>query len=127
MIKATNVNIQITLTQDTANKLNAIAEDLSDKLCLNVSKSQAITFLINNYGKTAKSESKPQPKAKASAINYQAQIRALKDKLGVSFTELSNLLDIPPSTLKKYASGAQQPKEENEEKIMQALKRYGIK
>ena len=123
MIKATNINIQITLTQDTANKLNAIAEDLSDKLCLNVSKSQAITFLINNYGKTAKNESKPQPKTKTSAINYQAQIRALKDKLGVSFTELSNLLDI----LKKYASGAQQPKEDNESKIMQALKRYGIK
>lgn len=126
--KNKNVLFNITISKADNEKLSFIVADLSRNLGIDLTKSQAISILIRNYGNKAPNGSKVEPKPKhQSALNYGAQIRALKDKLSVSFTELSNLLDIPPSTLKKYASDTQQPKEENERKIIDALKRYGIK
>ena len=123
--KKKNELIHITLANADVEKLLTIQKSLSELLGLNLTKSQAITFLIRNYDSKPKTE---QPKPKANkGVNYQGQITALKDKLNVSYTELSAILGIPTSTLKKYASGTQEPKKENAEIILNALKRYGIK
>lgn len=127
--KNKNVMIQITISKADNERLSAIQDELSANLSIELSKSQTIAFLIKNYGArpTAPTPRNDEPRAKKGAINYQAQIIALKDKLNVSFTRLSEILGIPASTLKKYASGTQQPKNENEQIIKQALARYGIK
>lgn len=124
--KEKNNLIQITLSNTDTEKLLMIQESLSKLLAVDLTKSQAIAFLIRNYDSKPKTE-QPKPNKPKSAVNYQAQISALKDKLNVSFTELSAILSIPASTLKKYASGTQEPKKENAEIILNALKRYGIK
>ena len=124
--KDTTKLIAISLNNDDFLKLEIINQDLGQKLGLKLTKSQTIALLIKNYGQESKAK-EPQPKPRKTALNYGAQIRALKDKMRVSFTELGQMLDIPPSTLKKYASDTQQPKAENEQKILNALKRYGIK
>ena len=140
--KDKNTNLQITLSKKDFDTLLQIQEHISAMLCLDVNKSQAIAFLIRNFAPNSK-ESKPiktalnktadEPKKpiarapKHKDINYQAQVKALKDKLGVSYTELSAMLSIPPSTLKKYGNGMQNPTGENEEIILKALKDYGIK
>lgn len=126
--KDKNILVQITLNKATATKLNYIIDDLSNKLALNLSKSQAIAILINNYGKDQqKKEQKPNAKPRTSNVNYKAEVLILKDKLNVSFPHLSELLDIPTSTLKKYAYGQQEPNGENADKLNKALVRYGIK
>ena len=120
--------IAISLSNEDSNKLESITEDLSQKLGLKLTKSQAIVIMMNNYGKMPQSQAEEQPKpTKKKAINYQAQILALKDKLGMSFRVLGDTIGINESTLKKYASGKQQPKAENEQKIIDAMKRYNIK
>ena len=127
--KETSKIIAISLKNDDLSKLEIITADLSQKIGLKLTKSQTIALLINNYGQesTKKAKEQPQPRTLKNNVNYGAQIRALKDKLHASFTELAQMLDIPASTLKKYASDTQQPKAENEQKILNALKRYGIK
>lgn len=128
MIKKTNVNVQITLNQATAERLNFIVNDLNNKLSLNLTKSQAIAFLINDYGKEpTKQPKESKPRKAKTSLNYSAQILALKDKLSISYPHLAEILNIPLSTVKKYAYGTQQPSQENEEKILNILKRYGIK
>lgn len=126
-IKDTNTRVIFTLSLEENKMLERITDDLSHKIGLQISKSQALRLLIRNY-ETKPNNTTEQPKQKPSAsLNYGAQIRALKDKLNASYTELALMLDIPASTLKKYASDTQQPKAENEQKIINALKRYGIK
>lgn len=133
--KDKNINLQITLSKKDAELLNDIAANLTTLLNIDLSKSQTIAFLIRNYGKNPlnnnvnavkQREDKPTAKANNKAINYQAQIKALKDKLNVSFTELERITGISASTLKKYASGTQQPKAKNEQLLLNALKVYGI-
>ena len=120
--------IAISLSNEDSNKLESITEDLSQKLGLKLTKSQAIVIMMNNYGKMPQSQAEEQPKrTKKKVINYQAQILALKDKLGMSFRVLGDTIGINESTLKKYASGKQQPKAENEQRIIDAMKRYNIK
>ena len=130
--KDKNINLQITLTKATYNKLLEIQEDVSALLDVDLNKSQTISFLIKNYShidhlKTSLNTSQTAPKNNKSAVNYQAQVKALKDKLDVSYNRLSELLGIPAPTLKKYASGIQQPKGENEILLNKAIKDYGIK
>ena len=128
--KDKNKSLIITLSNQDINLLNRIVEDISNDLNIELTKSQAIAQLIRNYKKapTPKpAEQKPTKRQVSDNYNYQAQIRALKDKLNCSFTKLSQILGIPTSTLKKYANGTQQPKEENARIIKNAIARYGIK
>lgn len=128
--KSKNKNLQLTLSNADYQRLIEINELLNTLLGVELTKSQAIAFLIKNYG-TNPSKSvdvlKPKREPTKSGINYSAQVKALKDKLNVSFTRLSVIVGIPPSTLKKYASGSQQPKEENLDLLNNALAKYGIK
>ena len=129
--KTKNQLLQITLSKSDYERLINIQESLSALLSIDLNKSQTIAFLIKNYGKSPLNKEidfiNEKPRASKNNINYQAQIRALKDKLNVSFTELSAIVGIPSSTLKKYANGTQQPKGENEQLLNDALKKYGIK
>ena len=130
--KDKNILIQITLSKADAERLNGITNLLSTLLDIELTKSQTIAFLIKNYGKSPLNKENDivanrQPKAEKNGINYSAQVKALKDKLGVSYARLSELLSIPAPTLKKYASGIQNPQGENLELLNQALKNYGIK
>lgn len=127
--KNKNVNLQLTINKSDIERLNNIIDNLSLVFGMEITKSQAITYLIRNYGKDqqrTKKESKPN-RAIKNGFDYSSQIVALKDKLNVSYPRLSQILGIPASTLKKYASGKQQPTGENESAIIQALKDYGIK
>lgn len=131
--KDKNNVLQITISKTDSAKLDEIQTHLSAFLNIDLTKSQTIAFLIRNYSTkpsakpTTTETPKQAPKGVSSGVNYSAQIKALKDKLGVSFTRLGEILGIPPSTLKKYASGTQQPKAENEQIIKTALANYGIK
>lgn len=127
--KNKNVNLQLTISKQDSERLLKIQEQLSALLGVEITKSQTITFLIKNYEKAPRIQ---EPKQKTNRaikgnINYQSQILALKDKINVSYPKLSQIIGIPTSTLKKYASGTQQPQGENEQLLNDALKRYGIK
>lgn len=139
--KEKNQNLQITLSKQDFFKLLEIQKELSMLLSIEINKSQVIAFLIKNYSKqvtpttttTRVPKQAPKPtnngqlKPTNQSINYQAQVIALKDKLNVSFPRLAEILQIPLSTLKKYAYGKQQPTRENEQILIKALARYGIK
>ena len=133
--KEKNTNLQITISKADFERLEKVNDLLNTLLGVDLTKSQTIAFLIRNYGKSPlnngvdiignrepKQATKPQ-----TNINYQAQLKALKDKTGASFTELEKMTGISASTLKKYASGIQQPKAENEQLLINAFKNYGIK
>lgn len=130
--KSKNKNLQLTLSNADYERLEQVNDLLNTLLGVNLTKSQAVAFLIRNYGNTPLNKSvdvvKPrQPRASKDGVNYQAQIIALKDKLNVSYTRLSQIIGIPPSTLKKYASGTQQPTNDNLTLLNEALSKYGIK
>lgn len=127
--KNKNVNLQLTISKQDSERLLKIQEQLSALLGVEITKSQTIAFLIKNYEKAPRiQEPKQKPnRAIKENINYQSQILALKDKINVSYPKLSQIIGIPTSTLKKYASGTQQPQGENEQLLNDALKRYGIK
>lgn len=131
--KDKNINLQITISKKDAEKLTAIQYELSAHFNIELTKSQTIAYLIKNHGfkptptATTTAPRTSTPKGAPSGINYSAQIKALKDKMGVSFTRLSQILGIPESTLKKYASGRQTPGAEYEQIIKDALKKYGLK
>lgn len=130
--KNKNVLIQITLSKADAERLTAISEQLSTLLSIDLNKSQTIAFLIKNYGKSPLNNdidviAKPNKTTAKSGINYQAQTKALKDKLSVSYPKLAEIIGIPETTLKKYASGKQNPSGQNLELFKKALKDYGIK
>ncbi len=126
--KDKNVLFNITISKADNEKLNIIVADLSQDLGINLTKSQAIGILIKNYKKESpKATTKPQKKAYSDNYNYQSQIQALKLKLNVSYPHLAEIIGIPLSTLKKYAYGQQQPKDENAKLIKQAIARCGIK
>ena len=124
--KSKNVNLQLTISKNSYEKLLNIQSDLNELLNFELSKSQTIEYLIKQY--ETKAPIKADAKAKQSEKElYKSRIIALKDALNVSYPRLSEILGIPISTLKKYASGTQQPKGENEKILIDALKRYGIK
>ena len=128
--KDKNVNLQLTINKETASQLKYVIDDLSKLFNISLTKSQAIAYLINNYKhtpQTAKEPKETKQKAVKNGVNYQAQLLALRDKLGISYPHLSEIIDIPLSTLKRYVYGQQTPNDINSQKILTALKRYGIK
>ena len=118
--------LQISLRNSDYEKLLSIKTTLINALKIDLSKSDTIAYLINNFDASPKGETKPKKQAK-NGLNYSAYIKMLKDRANASYTELGEMLEIPPSTLKKYASGTQTPKGENEQKLLNAFKRYGLK
>lgn len=124
--KDKNTLLQITLRKSDYEKLLNIKTMLINALKIDLSKSDTIAYLINNYDASPKGETKPKKQTK-NGLDYGAYIKMLKDRANASYTELGQMLNIPPSTLKKYASGTQTPKGENEQKLLNAFKRYGLK
>lgn len=128
--KDKNTNLQLTISKADFKRLEEINKLLNTLLGVDLTKSQTIAFLIRNYGKSPTNNNidAVEPKAKPQAnINYQAQLKALKDKTGASYTELEKMTGISASTLKKYASGTQAPKADNLKLLLDAFKNYGIK
>lgn len=129
--KTKNINLQITISKADAERLESAQQSISALLDIELTKSQTIAFLIKNYGKTPINNQNETltkaPKINKNGVYYGAQVRALKDKMQASYTELSVMLGISASTLKKYASDKQQPQGENLQLLNDALKRYGIK
>lgn len=132
-----NVDIRITLRKADAERLEIIKSEIENELTITLTKSQVIGFLIRNFSIQADKKT-PMQKAteqrlkraqahKISGVNYGDLVRKLKDALNVSYTRLSEILSIPSPTLKKYASGKQQPTNENLQLLNDALKKYGIK
>ena len=120
------MNLQITLSKADYERLLTIQNELSIQLSIDLNKSQVIGLLLRNYH--GQEPNKPTaPKQNKKVLSYQSQVLALKDKLNVSYTHLSEIIGIPASTLKKYANGSQEPKDNNEQLIINALKKYGIK
>lgn len=129
--KANKTSIQITISKSDLERLTEISDQLSQLLQIDLNKSQTISFLIRNYGKSTANKRadavSTQTTATQSGFNYMSQIIALKDKLNVSYPRLSQLIGIPESTLKKYARGKQKPQGDNEQLLKDALMKYGIK
>ena len=126
--KSKNVNLQLTISKTDYNRLLQIKDELKGLLTIDLNKSQVIAFLIRNYGKgTLKSVDIAKKSTNQSDFNYQIAINTLKDKLNKSFKEMSELLDVSESTLKKYAHGIQNPSGTNKIKVDNALEKYGLK
>ena len=139
-INKNNVSIQITLSTEDNEKLSMIQNKLSKELSIDLSKSQAIGFLIKTFmanvneeikNDEKKGEIKIEEKAELTPPTdeteyYKERVKTLKEKLNKSFTELADFLGIPTSTLKKYASGQQKPSKENKTILLRAFKTYGI-
>lgn len=124
--KSKNVNLQLTISKSTYEKLLNIQIDLNELLNFELSKSQTIEYLIKQYEN--KTPNKTKDKAKQSEKElYKARIIALKDALNVSYPRLSQILGIPETTIKKYSMAKQQPTGENKIILDKALKHYGIK
>lgn len=118
--KKRNVNLQLTISKESNNKLLNIQTELLNDFGLNLTKSQTIEYLINKYGVE-------QPKQEKTETKTSAQINALKDKLNVSYPKLAEIVGIPTTNLKRYAYGEQEPNEENKILLEKALKKYEIK
>ena len=101
--KSKNMNLQITLSKADYERLLTIQNELSIQLSIDLNKSQVIGLLLRNYH--GQEPNKPTaPKQNKKVLSYQSQVLALKDKLNVSYTHLSEIIGIPASTLKKYAN-----------------------
>lgn len=124
--KSKNVNLQLTISKNSYEKLLNIQSDLNELLNFELSKSQTIEYLIKQY--ETKAPIKADAKAKQSEKElYKSRIIALKDALNVSYPRLSQIIGIPEPTIKKYAMGKQAPTGENKQLLDNALKHYGIK
>lgn len=131
--KTKNVNLQITISKTDNDYLLEIQERLSESLNIDLSKSQTISYLLKHYRLNGMNQAQEQRQAQAKIKhdkelkNYRVMVVSLKDKLGATYGELSTMLQIHQSTLKKYASGKQAPTGTNKEILDNAFKKYGIK
>lgn len=133
--KTKNTNLQITISKDDLKRIEEIQDHFLNNYGIELTKSKAIALVIRRFNAEMQQSEKPQAKqpnktprttAKPNG-NYQALVIALKDKLGVSYPRLSQIIGIPSSTLKKYGLGQQTPSGENLELLKEALNKYGIK
>lgn len=124
--KSKNVNLQLTISKSTYEKLLNIQIDLNELLNFELSKSQTIEYLIKQYENKTPIKAKDKIKQSEKEL-YKARIIALKDALNVSYPRLSQILGIPETTIKKYSMAKQQPTGENKIILDKALKHYGIK
>lgn len=123
-----NVNLQITISKVDNESLLTIQKDLSNKMNIEFSKSQTIAFLIKSYILNTSNpwQSQNKEQREQDLINYRVLLNTLKSKLEKTYKELSEIIGISESTLKKYALGKQAPTGENKQKLNDAFKKYGI-
>ena len=150
MINKDNKNLQITIKLSDYQKLKIINTYLNNHFNLELTKSQVIQFLINDFQidnkeltPKAKASKKPnvkndltynaqisnqERKAQADTIraDYKTKLNELKIKLNLTQRELSELLNINFETLKEYFKGKRAPNENNKKIIDDALQKYGI-
>lgn len=149
MISKDKINLQLSIKKEDLKRLEQLTEKLSKRFCISLTKSQAITFLINFYLQQSENQEKPKEepiKKQASKpiikeqknngllpINSQymrneskRKILLLEKTLKVSHKELSDLLKINFETLRKYAQGKRLPTGENAVKIEEMYRKYGI-
>ena len=120
MINKDNVNIQITLKKSDITKLNLINSYLNNNLSVELTKSQTIQFLINNFDLSKKPNQKPKtelikpkdtvkktdalrptPQTKLNNLNLtKEQIDTLKEQMSAKLHELRTRLQI---TIKELA------------------------
>jgi len=128
MINKDNVNLQLTISKKDNQRLLEIQTELKGLLTIELTKSQVISFLIRNYGKsTLKSVDISKGTTNQKDFNYQIAINTLKDKIGKSWPIISEITRVSESTLKKYSRGLQNPSGNNKILIDKTLERYGLK
>lgn len=126
--KSKNVNLQLTITKKAYERLLKIQSDLNDKIGLELSKSQLIEYLIGKYQINGLTDTNlNRENAERDREIYMKKILALKTALNISYSKLSDMLNIPIDCVKKYGVGKQTPSEKNKIVIDETLKRYGIK
>ena len=126
--KKNNVNLQLTISKKDFERLEEIKKELKGLLTIDFTKSQTISFLIRNYGKsTLKSVDINKGATNQSDFNYQIAVKTLKEKLKKTYSELSKITQVSESTLKKYALGLQNPNGNNKILLDETLKKYGLK
>ena len=127
MISNKNVNLQLTISKEDNEQLSKIQSELTTLLNVDFTKSQTITFLIRNYGKSQlKSVNLNKAKTDQKDTTYKVQLITLKERLNKTYGQLAELIGIPESTLKKYAQGIQEPKDNNRKLLDNFLSKYGV-
>ena len=97
--KNKNVLIQITLSKANSEKLETIANYLNELFNMQLTKSQVVNYLINNY-KVAESKQNKKIQTKESNQDIRAKLLLLKQQYNLSYPTISELSKIPVSTLK---------------------------
>lgn len=145
-MKKTQLNL--TLDNESLNKLEKIKHLLSKQINFELSKSQVIQYLINNFKtetkpiqkeskkpiKTANQEIKKEP-LNVKPINpyladslkeSQRKINELKNILNLSIPKMSQALNISVGNLKHYLYGQRTPQGENADILREFYEKYGI-
>lgn len=126
--KKKNVNLQLTINKKAFERFINIQTDISEKTGLDLSKSQVIEYLINNYKLNGLTETNNnRENAERDREEYMKKIIALKTSLNMSYKRLGEILNIPIACMKNYGTGKQTPNEKNKIKIDEMLKKYNIK
>ena len=126
--KSKNANLQLTINKKAYERLLNIQADINNKNGFELSKSQVIEYLINKYQLNGLTETNAnRENAERDREIYMKKIRALKDALNISYSKISEMLNIPIACVKNYGIGKQTPNEHNKIVIDNALKHYGIK
>ena len=126
--KYKNVNLQLTISIKNYEKLLKIQEQMNDLLNFNLTKSQIVEYLIRTFElHKPKGNTKTDSQKTRERELISAQVKALKDKLNVSYPKLEQITGISANTLKKYGSGTQAPTNQNKELLEKALNKYNIK
>ena len=148
MINKDNLRIDITLNKADFQKLKLINADLNKRFNLDLTKSQTIKFLINDYKlnfncETAKPKAEQPKKTKAEQpqqttnqktkeqtdilkAENKRKLNELKERLNISIKDLAELLNINFETMRDYFKGRRLPTGENETIINECFIKYGI-
>ena len=148
MINKEKVNLQLTINKEDLKRLEEITKALKDRFKMDLSKSQTIQFLINEFKleneeirpiNTIPNIKPPKPIFKDSnnkeikPYNLQDQreeskrkLNQLKTKLNITSRELCDRLSINYESFKSYTQGKRLPTGENAEKIQKMYEKYGI-
>lgn len=131
MINKNNERFNITLNKADLQKLKLINADLNKRFNLNLTKSQTIKFLINDYKlnfncETAKPKAEQPKKTDILKAENKRKLNELKERLNISIKDLAELLNINFETMRDYFKGRRLPTGENETIINECFIKYGI-
>lgn len=133
--KSKNVMITATLSKADNEQLNIINKELSNFYGFELSKSQTISILIRQYKDSGIKQNQTEQLSKAEReeqhkqeiLKYKTIVIALKEKLGVTYKQLSEMTGIYENSLKKFKNGQRAPSKQNKDTLDYAVKKYGIK